>query len=250
MTVRIIDGDCREVLALMPDASFDCILTDPPYGETSLEWDRWVVGWPMMLRRLLRPSGSMWVFGSQRMFFDHVAEFAGWKLAQDVIWEKHNGSGFHADRFKRVHECALQFYRDDAPWEGVYKAPQYTNDATARTVRRKKRPAHMGDIGAAAYASEDGGPRLVRSVIFVRSEHGRAVHPTQKPVGIVEPLLLYSCPVGGHVLDPFAGSGTTGVVAARHGMQATLIEADKRFSALIEHRLSDDAPLLRVAENG
>lgn len=246
MTVEIIVGNCADVLADYPSASFDCILTDPPYGETSLEWDRWAHGWPSLVRRLLKPSGSMWCFGSQRMFLDHAAEFTGWRLAQDVVWEKHNGSGFLADRFKRVHECALQFYRDDAPWEGVYKAPQYTNDATARTVRRKKPPTHMGNIEAGAYTSEDGGPKLMRSVIYARSEHGRAEHPTQKPIAIVEPLLLFSCPPGGRVLDMFAGSGTTGIVAERHGMDALLVEGREDYAAVIRSRLADDAPLLRA----
>lgn len=191
----------RDVVSRFEDESFDCILTDPPYQETSLAWDRWVDGWPSLVRRLLKPTGSMWCFGSQRMFWDRRDEFDGWHLAQDCIWEKHNGSGFHADRFKRVHEHALHFYRDDAPWEQVYRKPQYTNDATARAVRRKRRPAHMGHIEASSYRSEDGGPRLMRSVIYARSEHGRAVHKTQKPMAIVEPLLLYSCP------PPRAGAG-------------------------------------------
>lgn len=248
MTVQIITGDCRDVLTRFQDASFDCILTDPPYGETSLEWDRWVAGWPSLVRRLLKPTGSMWVFGSFRMFWDHADEFPGWRLAQDTIWEKHNGSGFHADRFKRVHENAVQFYRDDAPWEGVYKAIQFTNDATARTVRRKRGgPAHMGNIEAGSYTSEDGGPRLMRSVIYAHSEHGRAEHPTQKPVAMVEPLLLYACPPGGAVLDCFAGSGTTGVVAARHGIDAVLVEANPSYAAVIRRRLDSDAPLLSTA---
>lgn len=244
MSIEVITGDCRDVLARFPDASFDCILTDPPYNETSLEWDKWPPGWPTLVRRLLKPTGSMWVFGSQRMFFDHVGEFSGWKLAQDIVWEKHNGSGLFADRFRRVHEHALHFYRDDALWSDVFKAPQFTNDATARTVRKKSRPAQwIGATGDSVYRSEDGGPKLMRSVIYVRSEHGRAEHPTQKPIGIVEPLLLYSCPPGGRVLDPFAGSGTTGLVAKRHGIDAVLVEGKPEFAALIDRRIRDDAPL-------
>ena len=60
---------------------------------------------------------------------------------------------------------------------------------------------------------------------------------------LYEPLLRYACPVGGRVLDPFAGSGTTGLVAKRLGMKATLIEADESFIDLQERRLSNDAPL-------
>ena len=58
--VTILQGDVRDVLATLPDASFDCIVTDPPYGETSLAWDRWPEGWPGLLRRVLKSSGSMW----------------------------------------------------------------------------------------------------------------------------------------------------------------------------------------------
>ena len=243
MTVKILIGDMREHVKDLADCSIDCVLTDPPYGETSLPWDHWPPGWPQLLRRVLKPSGSMWVFGSQRMFWDNRNDFDGWKFAQDIVWEKHNGSGFHADRFKRVHEIAVQFYSDDSPWADVYKAPQYTNDAAARTLRRKRHPMHMGHIEAGAYQSVDGGPRLMRSVIFVRSEHGRAEHPTQKPIGIIEPLLLYSCPPAGIVLDCFGGSGTTAVVARRHNRDCILIEARPEFIEVAERRLRDDAPL-------
>jgi site-specific DNA-methyltransferase (adenine-specific) len=248
MSVKVINADAMAALDQIADESIDCILTDPPYGETSLEWDRWPLGWPAAVRRVLKRTGSMWVFGSARMFFDHIGEFSGWRFSHEVIWEKHNGTSLRNDRFRRVHELACHFYRDDGAWDDVYKAPQYTNDATARTVRKKAKPAHwIGATGSVTYRSEDGGPRLQRSVIFARSEHGRAEHPTQKPIAIVEPLLLYACPKGGTVLDCFAGSGTTGVVARRHGIEAIMIEADAGFASLIQSRLERDAPLFAGA---
>lgn len=67
------------------------------------------------------------------------------------------------------------------------------------------------------YTSEDGGPRMMRSVLEVRNEHGRAIHPTQKPVELLRPLVRYSCPPGGWVLDLFAGSGSVGEAAALEG---------------------------------
>jgi site-specific DNA-methyltransferase (adenine-specific) len=239
MGVQIFTGDCREILRTLEPASFDLVLTDPPYGETSLEWDRWVKGWPALVLPLIKPSGSMWVFGSIRMFLDNLDDFRGWRFVQDLVWEKHNGSGFLADRFKRVHEHVLHFVRDGAAWGEIYKDVQYTHDAVARTVKRKKgRPAHMGHIEQAPYASIDGGPRLMRSVLQVRSEHGSAFHPTQKPVGIVEPPLLFSCPPDGRVLDPFAGAGTTGVVADRNGRDAVLIEANPIFATIARERVA------------
>lgn len=248
MSVQILTGDMRAIIPTIPDESVDLILTDCPYGETSLEWDRWVPEWPSRVRRVLKKTGSMWCFGSMRMFMEHASEFHGWRLSHDVVWEKHNGSGLFNDRFRRVHEMALHFYRDDAKWEEVYKCPQFTNDARARTVRKHKRPAQwIGATGDTTYRSEEGGPRLMRSVQFVRSEHGRAVHPTQKPIAIVEPLLLYGCPPQGVVLDPFAGSGTTGLVARRHGRSAILIEGKPEYADVIERRLADDAPLFAGA---
>ncbi len=192
--VTIWHGDCRDILPRLDDA---VVVTDPPYGQTSLPWDRWVWGWLEILR-----ARSLWCFGTLRMFMDHAAEFpaAGWKLSQDLIWEKHNGSGFAADRFKRVHEQPAHFYRGS--WVDIFKAPVTTLDATARTVRRKQRPPHMGHIGCGSYESVDGGPRLMRSVIRVSSTHGFAEHPTQKPLDILWPLIEYSVPMAGTVVDP------------------------------------------------
>jgi site-specific DNA-methyltransferase (adenine-specific) len=247
-TVRIITGDCREVLASLPEASVDCVLTDPPYGETSLIWDQRVPGWPALVRRLLKPTGSLWVFGSLRSLIETSTDFVGWNLSHDVIWEKHNGTGLFNDRFRRVHEIAAHFYPDDRKWSDIFKAPQFTNDATAQTVRRKGRPAQwIGATGETVYRSEDGGPRLRRSVIYTRSEHGRAEHPTQKPVALLEPLLRYACPPGGHVIDPFGGSGSTGLAAKLIGVDCTLIELNPAYVEMARRRIRDDVPLLREA---
>lgn len=208
-------GDCREIAPLLPWC--DVSIADPPYGETSLEWDRRVEGWPSLVS-----TDSLWCFGSLRMFMETLSDFTGWSLAQDIVWRKHNGSNFHADRFKRIHEIVAQFYR--GKWSDIYKSPVTTNDATARVVRNKTRPTHTGHIESTPYQSVDGGPRLQRSVIDVRSCHGYAVHPTQKPLGIILPLIEYSCPDGGSVVDPFAGSGSVLVAAKKLGRRAFGVE--------------------------
>lgn len=227
-------GDCREVLPSI--APVDAIITDPPYAETSLKWDRWPDGWPTLCATL---ANSLWCFGSMRMFLDRRDEFASWTMAQDLVWEKHNGSCSFADRFRRVHECAVHYYR--GPWEQVYKRPVKTHDATKRALRRKDKPQHWGGIGEAYYASEDGGPRLMRSVIYCRSCHGQAVHPTQKPEGIIRPLVEYSVPPGGVVLDPFMGSGTTLRVALDMGCRAIGIETDEQHCETAAKRLAQAA---------
>src|ERR1700689_4440227 len=90
--VQLFLGDCREVLPAL-GLEADLVLADPPYVSTSLGWDRWPDGW---LEVAAGVSRSMWCFGTLRLFMDRAGEFAGagWKLSHDVIWEKHNGSGF------------------------------------------------------------------------------------------------------------------------------------------------------------
>jgi site-specific DNA-methyltransferase (adenine-specific) len=162
---------------------------------------------------------------------------SGLRYAQDIVWEKHNGSAFHADRFKRVHEHVVQFYKTDAPWEGVWNVPQKTMDSTARAVRRKGRPPHTGNIEASAYVSEDGGPRIMRSVVYERSCHGMAIHPTEKPVSLLEILIRTSCPPRGLVGDFFAGSGAVAeaCIAARRDYFGA--EIDEGYHAKAVDRL-------------
>ena len=237
--VTLYWADYRDVIGIV--GLVDVVVTDPPYGVTSLEWDRWQFGWPTIVSAVLGPGASLWCFGSMRMFLEHSGEFrrAGFDFAQDIIWRKHNGSNFHADRFRRIHEHALQWYR--GPWTAVYKDPVFTLDATKRTRRSKERPPHMGVIdGGTTYETEDGGPRLQRSVIDVRSMHGTAEHPTEKPVGILEPLISYSAPGDGMVFDPFAGSGSTLVAAKYAGHRSIGIEIEERYCEIAARRLSQE----------
>ena len=113
-----------------------------------------------------------------------------------------------------------------------------------RFYSRKKGPPHTGAIGGQAPALRT--DRITRSVIFAASCHGYAVNETQKPEAIVLPLLQYSVPKGGLVLDCFAGSGTTGVVARKTGRRAILVEKrESQCQAIVErlsqHELSLDA---------
>ena len=225
--VILYHGDALQILPLLPQA--DAIVTDPPYGETSLDWDKWPDGWPAVAA-LVAPQ--MWCFGSMRMFLDKRGDLADWKLAQDVVWEKHNGSSFHDDRFRRVHEFALHFYRGE--WNALHReVPRFGEEQRKQNIRRGKTP-HLGANGAAAVIE---GQRLMTSVIFAPSCHGYAVNETQKPEGIVAPLLQYSVPVGGLVVDCFAGSGTTGAVARKTGRRAILIEKREAQCRAIVERL-------------
>lgn len=225
--VALYLGDCREILPAL-DVQADCIVADPPYGETSLAWDRWPHGW---LETAALVTRSLWCFGSLRMFLAHAGEFSSWKLSQDIIWEKANGTGFAADRFKRVHENVTHWYRGD--WATVRHDTPRTEYAgwDKGRWRHNPPPVHTGEIGA--YVYEDDGTRLARS----QSVRG-GPHPTEKPVKLLGLLIAYACPPGGQVLDPFAGSGSTLDAARASNRRAIGIEISEEYAEKAARRLS------------
>lgn len=229
-------GDCREVLPSIELGGVRLVMADPPYGDTSLAWDQVVPGWAQTVAEVVDEPCSMWVWGSMRSFLG--ADLTGWTYAQELIWEKHNGSNSAGDRLRRVHEIALHLYR--GRWSDLPIRPVHSMDTAKREVRRKNRPTHWGDIGQHSYRSEDGGPRLLRSVLYARSCHGHAVHPTQKPVEVIRPLLEHAAGSEGVVLDPFAGSGTTAVAAKQLGLRSISIEAREDYCELAAQRLAQE----------
>lgn len=235
--VSLYLGDCREVLPAL-GVTADCVVADPPYGETSLPWDRWPDGW---LQTAATVTRSLWCFGTLRMFGSRWQDFttAGWHLSQDVIWEKHNGSGRTADRFRRIHETVTHWYQ--GAWDGIHhEAPRvavsYRTASAAGSGSGATQPKHMGKTGSTAWV--DDGTRIMPSVIQARSlQHGAAIHPTEKPVKLLGSLIHYACPPGGLVVDPFAGSGSTLDAARFAGRRAIGVELHEPYAEAAASRL-------------
>lgn len=226
-------GDWRETIPV--DFTADLILTDPPYGETSLAWDHWPDGWPALAARHAR---SMWCFGSMRMLLTQRDEFAAWKFGHDVVWRKNTTGMNPGDRFSRCHEFATHWYQGE--WSAIHHEPP--------RVRAVKRVAgdivSRGTVGKGAVTGEMGAYRLVsdgmayqQSVIEADSVRN-GIHSTEKPTGILEPLISYGCPPGGVVLDLFAGSGSTLVAARNLGRTAVGYELREEQAEATAKRLS------------
>ncbi len=231
--ITLFHGDCREILPTQ--LAGDCTLADPPYGITSLKWDKWPTGWLEAVR-----CNSLWCFGKLRVFMERGPEFAEaeFKLSHDVIWEKHNGSGFQNDRFRQVHEQVAHFYR--GKWIEIHHVPPVTNDARKRSFRRGSHPPHMGEIGNSWFKSVNGGPRQMRSVIHCPSTHGEAQNETEKPAALLKHLLSYACPPGGLVVVPFSGAGSELVACKQMGLKAIGCEIREEQCEKAALRLSQE----------
>lgn len=246
--VTLYHGRFEEVLPHL-GTQFDACIADPPYGQTSLAWDRWPEGWPDFVTDY---TSSLWCFGTMRMLLQRGPEFRAWKFAQDVVWRKTRATSLDTSRFRRQHEVLTHWYR--GPWRDIYTAlPKVPSGLDGPT----RSPTQLGGMRAPAgarvysYPAEgvwvDDGTRYMTSVIEVATissvarGHGHAINPTQKPEELLDPLIRYSCPPDGVVLDPFAGSGSVGVAARSLGVRSVLIELREEQCELTARRLELEA---------
>lgn len=198
--VQLWHGDCREAQSVVGPGRFSLVLADPPYEQTSLAWDVWPDGWLVAMQGLRSEGGSLWCWGTLRTFMSRAGDFAEakWLLAQDCVWEKHNGSQPAVDRFLRVHEQVAHFYPASAAWGSIYRDPQRVPASpehahkAGRVVHRKASPKHTGEHRPSTYV--DDGMRRQRSVWRVRSMHapgsGRGHPQTTRGAGAAHPLLV------------------------------------------------------------
>lgn len=237
----LLHGNCLALLASMEEASIDVVFADPPYflsnGGTTCKsgrrasvdkgaWDRspglsasheFNLQWLALCKRALKPNGTIWVSGTLHVI--HSIGFAmqelGFKMLNDIVWEKPNPPPNLSCRyFTHSTETVLWAARDR-------KSRYHFNYADMRKENGGKQMKSVWRMQAPG-----------------RSEKAHGGHPTQKPVALLDRILRASCPPGGTVLDPFNGSGTTGVVAIRHGLRYIGIETDEGSLELSARRMN------------
>lgn len=246
--IKLMHGDCLDCMDEIPDGSVDMVLTDPPYGTTACKWDSVIPFEPMWdnVRRVLKPNGTA-VFTASQPFTSALVSSAFNLFKHASVWVKNRPTGPHhaKNRPMSKHEDVLVFsvgkmgHAVQLGDSRMTYNPQGTRSAGARTVTAKgshssitgPRPNQVGR----EYKAMTGFPHTILE--FSKEEDH--VHPTQKPVALMEYLIKTYTNESEIVLDFTMGSGTTGVAAKNLGRSFIGIELDETYFNIAKERIND-----------
>ncbi len=243
---RILLGDCVERMGALPAESVDMVFADPPYnlqldGEllrpnntkvdgVDEDWDRFdgfaaydrfTAEWLRAVRRVLKPTGTLWVIGTYHNIYrvGAVLQDLGFWMLNDIVWRKTNPMpNFRGRRFTNAHETLIWCTRDrDSRYRFNYDAMKSLND-----------DLQMRSDWLLPLCT--GRERL--------KVDGHKAHPTQKPEALLYRIILASTEAGDLILDPFVGSGTTAAVAKKLARHYIGIDNNPGYVSLAEERVA------------
>lgn len=257
---RLVLGNSLELLEDLAPASIDLIFADPPYnlsnGGTTCQagkrvavhkgdWDtsrglqedhefhrRWLAG----CQRALKPSGTLWVSGTQHVIFSlgFAMQELGYHLLNTITWFKPNASPNLACRFF-THSTEILI------WAAPGRRQPLAHTFNYRDMKAANGGKQMRDLWAVGDDSElksDGSGLAWTLPVPGKREKLEGRHPTQKPIALLDRVVLAASQPGDLVLDPFCGSGTTGVAALGRGRRFIGFDLDKNYLDLTRRRIA------------
>ena len=232
--IDIRQGDCLELMKDIPNKSIDMVLCDLPYGTTRNKWDSVI---PLdklwkQYERIIKDNGAIVLFS--QMPFSAELVHSNLKLFKyEWIWQKDNGTGFlNAKKMPlKIHENILVFYK---------KLPLYNPQMrTGFKPYKCKQGRHSTNYGAyeQGHITESNGERYPIDIIEFKKDSG--LHPTQKPVALLEYLIKTYTNEGETVLDNCMGSGSTGVACVNTNRNFIGYELDEKYFEIAEKRINE-----------
>lgn len=245
--IQLIHGDCLKVLDKLPENSVDMIFADPPYflsnggisckagkmvSVNKAEWDKskgltkdfeFTLQWLNACRRVLKENGTIWISGTLHNIYQvgFGLQYLDYKILNEISWFKPNAPPNLACRyFTHSHETLL-WARKHAkkPHKFNYKETRMWEDKFKQSDKQARSMWHIP--------------------LTPKSEKSHGKHPTQKPIELLRRIISSSTEKGAVVLDPFNGSGTTGVVAAMLGRKYIGIDTDRDYLELSKKRITN-----------
>jgi len=234
---NLMQGDCLELMQSIPDGFVDMVLTDPPYGTTACKWDSVIPFEPMWahLKRITKPNGAIVLMASQP--FTSALVMSNPKMFKYCwVWDKIRPSGFQIAKHRPMmrHEDVCIFSNNG-------NKTTYNRQMEKRKKPVKGKVASSSDSSPLKYS--DGkyreythkNPQSI--LVFNKGSDGKYIHPTQKPVALMEYMIRTYTDEGETVLDFTMGSGSTGVACANLGRSFIGIELDADYFDIAEKRI-------------
>lgn len=245
-------GDCLVEMSKIADKSVDMILCDLPYGTTACKWDSVIPFEPMweQYNRIAKDNAAIVLTASQpftsALIMSNIKNFR-----YEWIWEKNFSGGFILAKKQpmKYHENVLVFYREQPTYNPIFE--EYADTTKNRFKNSGK--VNSSKLQAANYTNEIQGikrvqdevqlergayPKSVQKIKGVPNCNGGRLHPTEKPVALMEYLIKTYTNEGETVLDNCMGSGTTGVACKKTGRHFIGIEKDEKYFEIAVSRVS------------
>lgn len=232
--MKLLLGDCLEILPTLPENSVDMVLCDPPYGTTACKWDS-IISLDKLweqYNRLCKEDGAM-VFTASQPFATVLAGSNIKNFRYEWIWEKSQGTNPMNAKVMplKSHENVLVFYRkkptyNPQMWFSKPYSGFSSDTAKIGEVYGKQQSKHRDNPD---------GSRYPKTILKFKQEKG--LHPTQKPVALMEYLIKTYTNKGDTVLDNTMGSGTTGLACKNTERNFIGIESDNKYYEIAGDRL-------------
>ena len=244
--MQLMHGDCLDLMAQIPDGSGDMIMCDLPYGTTACKWDSVIPFEPLWAhyKRIIKRNGAIVLTASQPFTTALISSNMG-MFKYCWYWEKSKGANFATTGFQplRVIEDIIVFSHAASTFTKnnngiVYNAQKiqldkpYTRDKSKDKNQSPTAPLWNQNFGVTEYTHAQ-----PRNLLYASTDGDKRVHPTQKPVALMEYLNRPYTNEGETVLDNCMGSGTTGVACANTGRKFIGIEKDAGYFAIAQRRI-------------
>lgn len=233
--IKLMRGDCLELLRNIPDKSVDMVLCDLPYGSTRNKWDA-IIPFDLLWKqyeRIVKEKGAIVLF-CDGMFTARLIQSNARIWRYNLVWDKQRGCDFLNANVKplKSHEDIAVFYR---------KKPTYNKQFWYSTPYARTKNGPLSDnygCRKEAWSESEDGRRNPLTILSFARDGGRQ-HPTQKPVALLEYLVKTYTNEGDLVLDNCMGSGSTGVACVNTGRRFIGIELDQRYFEVAQKRIEE-----------
>lgn len=238
--MKLMQGDCLELMKEIPDGSVDMVLCDPPYGTTRCKWDSVIPLEPMWneLKRVLGDGAPVLLFGSQPFSSTLIFSNIKW-YRYDWVWDKKSTTGFLNAKIRplRRHEFVHVFCKKKPPYNPIMEIRGKPRNKVSYNKKIGNGDMvygsflNVGSVNNVYYPTD--------ILEFSNAVQKGKVHPTQKPVMLLEYLINTYTQKGQTVLDFTMGSGSTGVACVNTGRDFIGIELDEGYFEVAKQRIAE-----------